>query len=111
MPSELYTQFFRRCLRYLALGTALSIVPAGAFYFFTFDYTRWQLAMLCVLGITDLAIFFPLDVLILRWSLAPVRRACVEAVDPPPPFFSGTKNHGVVPASPPRHLPDSVPAT
>src|SRR5258706_2207499 len=103
MPSELYTQFFRRCLRYLALGTALSIVPAGAFYFFTFDYTRWQLAMLCVLGITDLAIFFPLDVLILRWSLTPVRRACVEAAEPAPPFSAGTQNPGPPSGRTPHH--------
>ncbi|HTK95767.1 MAG TPA: hypothetical protein VL382_09020, partial [Terriglobales bacterium] len=64
-----YPEFWRQCVRNLLLGTALSIIPAGAFYFFVFPYTARQLAVLAVLGGLDLLLFFPVDVLVLKWTL------------------------------------------
>ena len=72
---NLFPEFYRRCVRNMAIGTALSIVPAGAFYFFVFPYSPRQWAALAVLGVLDLLIFFPLDVMVLRWTLRDVRHA------------------------------------
>jgi adenylate cyclase len=71
----MYEQFLRRCVRNLLVGTALSTVPAAAFYFFVFPYTERQLMVLLLLGVIDLLAFLPLDIAILRWSLQPVGRA------------------------------------
>jgi adenylate cyclase len=71
----MYPTFFRTCVRNLLLGTALSTLPAAAFYFFVFSYTQRQLAVLLVLGVVDLLLFLPLDIAILRWTLRPVQRA------------------------------------
>jgi len=70
-----YPEFWRQCVRNLLLGTALSIIPAGAFYFFVFPYTARQLAVLAVLGGLDLLLFFPVDVLVLKWTLRAAERA------------------------------------
>src|SRR5687767_1702947 len=71
----MYEQFLRRCVRNLLAGTALSTLPAAAFYLFVFPYTQRQLLVLLVLGTVDLLAFLPLDIVILRWSMQPVRRA------------------------------------
>src|SRR5688572_25033135 len=71
----MYEQFLRRSVRNLLAGTALSTLPAAAFYFFVFPYTERQLMVLLMLGTVDLLAFLPLDIAILRWSMAPVRRA------------------------------------
>jgi len=75
MGSGLYPAFFRRSVRNLMLGTLLSVVPAGAFYFSTYPYTHRQFLVLCLLGLVDLALFLPLDIAILRWRLSPVKQA------------------------------------
>jgi len=75
--SDFFSRFVSACVRNMALGTALSIVPAAVFYFFVFTYTPRQFLILGLLGVFDLAFFFPLDVAILRISLAPVRAACL----------------------------------
>ena len=79
---ETYRAFYRRAVRNLLLGTALSILPAGAFYFFVFPYTPAQLGMLAVLAVIDLAAFLPLDILILKHYLKPVARAFEENAGP-----------------------------
>ena len=71
----MYEPFLRRSVRNLLVGTALSTVPAAAFYFFVFPYTQRQLMVLLALGTVDLLAFLPLDIAILRWSLRPVRSA------------------------------------
>jgi adenylate cyclase len=73
--SKTFSEFYRTCVRNLVIGTALSIVPAGAFYFFVFPYTPKQLAVLAVLGLLDLLIFLPLDLAVLRWTLRDVEKA------------------------------------
>lgn len=75
MGQNPYTEFHTRCVRNLLAGTAMSILPAGAFYFFVFPYTPWQLGVLLALGLLDLLLFLPLDLAILKWSLQPVREA------------------------------------
>jgi class 3 adenylate cyclase len=77
MDPGAYPAFFRRAVRNLIVGTLLSVLPAGAFYFSTYDYTEHQFLVLCVLGLLDLAIFLPLDIAILRWRLAPAKAALV----------------------------------
>ena len=72
-PQAKVDSFLRRCGRNFVIGTALSIIPGGAFYAFVFPYTTWQLGVLSVLALLDLAAFLPVDLFILRWSLAPVR--------------------------------------
>lgn len=74
--TQRFSEFYQRCRRNLVIGTALSIVPAGAFYFFVFPYTPKQLAALAVLGVLDLLIFLPLDIAVLRWTLRDVAAAC-----------------------------------
>src|SRR4051812_50183633 len=70
-----FPEFYRLCVRNMLKGTLLSIVPAGAFYFFVFPYNAQQLAALGILGVLDLLIFFPVDIAVLRWSLRDVKRA------------------------------------
>lgn len=82
MESSLYPDFYRRARRNLVLGTALSVLPGAAFYFFVFSYTWRQLGVLAVLALVDLAAFLPLDVAILRWSLGPVKRALAAEATP-----------------------------
>src|SRR3954466_2119843 len=76
-----YQAFWRRCVRNLVTGTALSIVPAGAFYFFVFPYTTGQLAVLAALGTLDLLIFLPLDIAVLKWTLRDVAAAVKPQAD------------------------------
>ncbi len=71
----MYPDFERRAIRALLTGTALAIVPGGAFYVFAFSYTPRQLVILCVLAFLDLAAFVPLDIFLLRATLRPVRAA------------------------------------
>src|SRR5262245_49843224 len=59
-----YPAFFRRAVRNMVVGTLLSILPAGAFYFSTYSYTQRQFLILSALGLIDLAMFLPLDVAI-----------------------------------------------
>ena len=75
MDSGAYSAFFRRVLRNMMVGTLLSVLPAGAFYFSTYPYTQQQFLVLCVLGLLDLALFLPLDIAILRWRLTPAKQA------------------------------------
>jgi hypothetical protein len=75
---RLYPQFERQCVRNLLAGTALSILPAGAFYFFVFPFTARQLGILATLGILNLAAFMPLDIWLLKWTLRPVKAALAE---------------------------------
>ena len=75
MESGAYPAFFRRSVRNLMVGTLLSVLPAGAFYFSTYAYTQHQFLVLCLLGLLDLALFLPLDIAILRWRLGPVKEA------------------------------------
>lgn len=82
MESSLYRDFYRRARRHLLLGTALSVLPGAAFYFFVFSYTGRQLAILALLALVDLAAFLPLDVAILRRSLRPVERALAAGASP-----------------------------
>jgi adenylate cyclase len=77
--AQSFQQFYRRCVRNMAIGTALSIVPAGAFYFFVFPYTARQLGVLAVLGALDLLIFFPVDMAVLKWTLRDVAKAMAVA--------------------------------
>jgi class 3 adenylate cyclase len=77
-----YRVLYQRAVRNLLAGTALSIVPAGAFYFFVFPYTPKQLAVLAVLAVVDLAAFLPLDIFILKHYLKPVERAFADAANP-----------------------------
>jgi adenylate cyclase len=76
-----FPEFYRLCVRNMLKGTLLSIVPAGAFYFFVFPYNAQQLAALGVLGVLDLLIFFPVDIAVLRWSLRDVKRAFEPGAD------------------------------
>ncbi|HXZ29523.1 MAG TPA: adenylate/guanylate cyclase domain-containing protein [Terriglobales bacterium] len=78
MESSLYRDFYRRARRNLLLGTALSVLPGAAFYFFVFSYSWRQLGVLAVLAFADLAAFLPLDIAILRASLRPVEHALAE---------------------------------
>src|SRR5258706_11536995 len=73
-----YQTFWRRCVRNLVVGTGLSIIPAGAFYFFVLPYSPQQWMVLAVLGVLDLLIFLPLDIAVLKWTLRDVRNACTE---------------------------------
>ena len=66
MESSLYSAFVRRSVRNVMVGTLLSVLPAGAFYFSTYPYTQRQFLILCGLGLADLAMFLPLDLRILR---------------------------------------------
>ncbi len=75
ISAQIFHHFFRRCVLNSVVGTALSIVPAGAFYAFTFTYTPRQLAIIAVLGLLDLASFLPIDLWILRRLMAPVALA------------------------------------
>jgi class 3 adenylate cyclase len=75
MESGVYPAFFRRAVRNMVVGTLLSVLPAGAFYFSTYSYTQRQFLILCALGLVDLALFLPLDIAILRRQLTPVRQA------------------------------------
>jgi|GEM_PF-6420447 len=72
---NLFPEFYRKCVHNMMVGTALSIVPAGAFYFFVLSYSTQQWAALAVLGVLDLLIFFPVDVAVLKWTLRDVQRA------------------------------------
>jgi len=76
-----FPEFYRKCVRNMLVGTALSIVPAGAFYFFIFPYSAQQLAALAVIGVLDLLVFFPLDLVVLRWTLRDVRGAFEPEAD------------------------------
>jgi len=87
---NVYGGFYRRCVRNLVVGTALSIVPAGMFYLFVFPYTPRQLAVLGALGFVDLLLFLPLDMLVLRWTLRPVAEACAEISGPKGPGDEGS---------------------
>jgi adenylate cyclase len=82
MESGPYPAFFRRSVRNLMVGTLLSVLPAGAFYFSTYPYTQRQFIILCVLGLLDLAMFLPVDIAILRWRLRPVQDAFAPEVPP-----------------------------
>jgi adenylate cyclase len=75
----LYPRFFRQCARNLAMGVLLSIVPAAAFYWFIFEHSQRQMMILGTLGVLDLAAFFPLDLLVLAWTLRPVQAALGES--------------------------------
>ena len=75
---NLYASFEQKCERNLLVGTALSILPAGAFYFFVFPFTARQLAILATLGILNLAAFIPLDLWLLKRTLRPVKSALRE---------------------------------
>src|SRR5574341_201562 len=75
MESGSYPAFFRCSVRNLMVGTLLSVLPAGAFYFSTYPYTQRQFLILCGLGLLDLALFLPVDIAILRWRLRPVQKA------------------------------------
>ncbi|MBI2677838.1 MAG: HAMP domain-containing protein [Candidatus Koribacter versatilis] len=96
---NLFPAFYRRCIRNLVAGTALSIVPAGAFYLFVFPYTPEQLAVLGVLGFVDLLLFLPLDILILRWTLRPVAAAWAELSGPKGPIHQEPPDAGQKPRS------------
>jgi len=78
---NLFPEFYRKCVRNMMVGTALSIVPAGAFYFFVLPYSPQQWAVLAVLGVLDLLIFFPVDVAVLKWTLRDVQRAFEPGAD------------------------------
>lgn len=82
MESGAYPAFFRRAVRNLMVGTLLSVLPAGAFYFSTYPYTQRQFLILCVLGLLDLALFLPVDIAILRWRLTPVQQALLPDASP-----------------------------
>ncbi len=71
----MYPAFERRAIRALLIGTALAMVPGAAFYAFAFSYTPRQLTIICVLALLGIAAFLPLDVLLLRATLRPVRDA------------------------------------
>ena len=75
---DLYQRFYRQCVRNLAMGVLLSIIPAAAFYWFIFEPSQRQMLILGALGVADLAAFFPLDVLVLGWTLRPVKAALAE---------------------------------
>src|SRR5690242_12927357 len=74
-----YQHFYRQCVRNLAMGVLLSIIPAAAFYWFIFELSQRQMLILGMLGVADLAAFFPLDLLVLSWTLHPVRAALSES--------------------------------
>lgn len=78
-----YKAFERQCVRNLLAGTALSVVPAGVYYLSTLPLTAWQLGMLAILGVLDLAALLPLDVAVLKWTLRPVRQALAADGDEP----------------------------
>jgi class 3 adenylate cyclase len=80
-PAEAYPQFWKQCVRNLLIGTALSIVPAGAFYLSLFPYTERQMIGLGVLGTLDILIFLPLDIFILQWTLREVAGGCRAGAD------------------------------
>ena len=71
----MYPAFERRAIRALLIGTALAMVPGAAFYAFAFSYTPRQLAIICALALFGIAAFLPLDILLLRATLRPVRHA------------------------------------
>ena len=71
----MYPDFERRAIRALLAGTGLAMVPGAAFYAFAFSYTTRQLAIVCILALLGIAAFLPLDVLLLRATLRPVRDA------------------------------------
>src|SRR5438270_810733 len=76
-----FPEFYKQCILNMLKGTLLSIVPAGAFYFFVFPYNGQQLAVLALLGALDLLIFFPVDVALLKWTLRDVKRAFEPEAD------------------------------
>src|SRR4051812_49014564 len=78
---NIFPAFFRKCVRNMLIGTALSIVPAGAFYRFVFQYSGQQWAVLALLGVLDLLVFFPLDIAVLRWTLRDVKLALDPGAD------------------------------
>ena len=71
----MYPDFERRAVRALVIGTILALLPGGAFYAFAFSYTPRQLTIVCLLAAVAVAAFLPLDVLLLRATLRPVRNA------------------------------------
>src|SRR4051812_16197655 len=76
-----YHEFWRRCVRNLVVGTALSIVPAGAFYLSLFPYSPRQMLALGLLGTLDILIFLPLDILTLKWTLREVAHGSRDDAD------------------------------
>jgi class 3 adenylate cyclase len=78
---HIYQRFYLQCVRNLAIGVLLSILPAAAFYSFIFEHSHRQMMMLGVLGVADLAAFFPLDLVVLSWALRPVKLALSEGAD------------------------------
>ena len=78
---HIYHRFYLQCVRNLAIGVLLSIIPAAAFYSFIFEHSPRQMVILGVLGALDLAAFFPLDLVVLGWALRPVKLALTDGAD------------------------------
>jgi class 3 adenylate cyclase/HAMP domain-containing protein len=69
----MYRDLFRKTIRGMIIGTALSVLPAIPFYIYTFEPTTRQLSLLVPLFLPALAAMIISDVVIMRWYLAPIR--------------------------------------
>lgn len=76
--TPVFRAFFRRCVRHLLLGTAVSVIPAAGFYLVTMPFTTGQMPVVLALGALTLAIVLPLDLWLLRRTLAPIAGALEE---------------------------------
>lgn len=70
-----FHRFFHRCVRHLLLGTAVSVIPAAGFYLVTMPFTTGQMPVVLALGALTLAIVLPMDIWLLRRTLAPIAGA------------------------------------
>lgn len=73
--TPVFRTFFHRCVRHLLLGTAVSVIPAAGFYLVTMPFTTGQMPVVLALGALTLAIVLPLDLWLLRRTLAPIAGA------------------------------------
>lgn len=74
MPGEnLYREFWRASVRNLLLGSAISLLPASAFYYVAFSYTERQVKVLLLIAPIMIGVFLLVDLSLNRLYLAPVR--------------------------------------
>lgn len=72
---SIYRDLWRRAVWNLLLGMLVAIIPAFAFYSLAFDYSPEQLRLLARLAIPGMAALLTVDLLVLTWTVRPLRGA------------------------------------
>lgn len=79
MPKpNVFEPLWRAGIRNLILGSAISVLPAFAFYYVAFSYTSEELSILLLLAPIPIATFLAVDLGLNRLYLAPVRQIDTE---------------------------------